>query len=217
LTRPIDIIRCFHTAFRRDISQIDNAVLSIVQKGGDLVPIFARIQIMNEVLDNHAKGEEAAVFPAIDNLTPSVTGAYLLDHRHLDNMTNGLETISKAPNPLIVARATAVLKSHLTIHLDKEDTFIYPTIRERTTDEQQTSIVNVMSSKVPPARFPVVIEWLFPLLDLEDQVLVTKGWMSLMPPQVFTSVKSLIRKNTGENWVKLTRQIPELLDNESKA
>ena len=215
MTRPIDIIRCFHNAFRRDISQIDNAAVSVVQNGGDLVSLFARLQIMSEVLDNHARGEEAAVFPEVDNLTPFVSGAYLLDHRHLDNMVNGLEAIRKTPNPLIVARATAVLKSHLTIHLEKEDAFLYPTIRERTTDEEQASIVNIMSSKVPPERFPIVIQWLFPLLDIEDQVLVTTHWMSLMPPRVFHTAKPLIRKNTGENWAKLTQQIPELLNNES--
>ena len=215
LTRPIDIIHCFHNAFRRDISQIDNAVFSVVQNGGDLVPLFARLQIMSEVLDNHARGEEAAVFPAVDNLTPFVTGNYLLDHRYLDDMVNGLEAIRKTPNPLTVARATAVLKSHLTIHLEKEDAFLYPSIRERTTDEEQTSIVNIMSSKVPPERFPTVIQWLFPLLDIEDQVSVTKHWMALMPQRVFTTVKPLIRKNTDENWAKVTQQIPELLNNES--
>lgn len=212
MSRPIDIIRCFHNAFRSDISQIDAAVFNIARDGGNLAPLFARLQIMSEVLDYHARGEEAAVFPAVDNVTPFVARAYLIDHRELDNMVGGLEAMRKAPDPLTAARATAVLNSHLRIHLDKEDGHLYPILRERTTDNEQTSIVNVMSSKVPQERFPILIQWLFHLLDLEDQVTVTRHWMSLMPPQVFAMVKPLIRKNVADNWAKLTQQIPGLSD-----
>ena len=162
MSRPIDIIRYFHNAFRRDISQIDTAVINIAHEGGDFAPLFARLQIMSEVLDYHARGEEAAVFPAVDNVAPFVARAYLIDHRELDNMVSGLDTIRKTPDPLATARATAVLNSHLRIHLNKEDGHLYPILRERTTDDEQTSIVNMMSSKVPPERFPVLIQWLFP-------------------------------------------------------
>jgi len=167
---------------------------------------------MSEVLDYHARGEEAAVFPAVDNIAPFVARAYLIDHRELDNMVSGLEPIRKTPDPLTATRATAVLHSHLRIHLDKEDAHLYPLFRERTTDNEQTTILKVVASKVPQERFPALIEWLFPLLNLEDQVMVTRGWMSLMPPQVFATVKPLIRKNTAQNWVELTQRIPGLAD-----
>ena len=212
MSRPIDIIRCFHNAFRRDISQIDDSVYNIARDGGDLAPFFARLQIMSEVLDYHARGEEAAVFPAVDNIAPLVARAYLIDHRELDNMVSGLEPIRKTPDPLTATRATAVLHSHLRIHLDKEDAHLYPLFRERTTDNEQTTILKVVASKVPQERFPALIEWLFPLLNLEDQVMVTRGWMSLMPPQVFATVKPLIRKNAAQNWAELTQRIPGLAD-----
>jgi len=167
---------------------------------------------MGEVLDYHARGEEAAVFPAVDNIAPLVTRAYLIDHRELDNMVNGLEAIRKTPDPLTATRATAILHSHLRIHLDKEDAHLYPILRERTTDNEQTTILKVVASKVPQERFPALIEWLFPLLNLEDQVMVTRGWMALMPPQVFAAVKSLIRKSAAQNWAELTKQIPGLSD-----
>jgi len=209
---PIDIVRCMHNAFRRDISQIDTQVLTLARSNGDMSPIFDRLQVLGEILDYHARGEEAAVFPAVDKLTPLVAQAYLMDHRELDNMVNGLETIRKAPDPLTTARATAVLQSHLRIHLDKEDVHLYPILRERTTNEEQTAIGKIMSSKVPQEKFPVFAQWMFPLLELNDQVTVTKGWMALMPPPVFAMAKQLIRKNTAENWAKLTQQIPGLTD-----
>jgi iron-sulfur cluster repair protein YtfE (RIC family) len=210
LSGPIDIVRCFHNAFRRDVFQIDASTFKLVKEGGDLAPIFDRLHTVAEILDYHAQGEEAAVFPAVDKLTPFVARAYFLDHRELDNMTNGLETMQKAPDPLVTARATAALESHLKIHLDKEDVHLYPILRERTTEKEQASIVGLMSSKVPPEKFPAMVQWLLPLLYFEDRVVVTEGWMKLMPPQVFASLKPLMKKIMDEDWTSLARRIPNL-------
>jgi iron-sulfur cluster repair protein YtfE (RIC family) len=210
LPSPIDIVHSFHNAFRRDIIQIDNSALKIAQSGGDFTALFDRIQIFSEALDYHARGEEVAVFPAVNKVAPFVITTYLKDHRELDIMTNGLETIQKAPDPLTTARATAVLNSHLRIHLDKEDTYLYPLLKEQTTQTEQATIAGIMSKKVPPEKFPSLIQWLFPLLEIEDQIVVAEIWKSLMPPQVFDGVKLLIRKATSQNWIELIRRIPDL-------
>jgi iron-sulfur cluster repair protein YtfE (RIC family) len=210
LSGPIDIVRAIHNAFRRDISQIDDSVFKIARIGGDLTSASDRIHTIGEILDYHARGEEAAVFPAVDKVAPLVAKAYLMDHRELDTMVSGLEAMLKTPDPLTTARATAVLASHLRIHLNKEDAHLYSILRERTTESEQVSIAGLMSKKVPPDKFPTLVQWLFPLLDLDDRVVVTKGWMSLMPPQVFDGLKPLIKETVAENWAELTRRIPEL-------
>ncbi len=210
MSGPLDIVRSLHNAFRRDVSQIDNSVFTVARSGGDLAAVFDRLHIMGEVLDYHARGEEAAVFPAVDKVAPLVAKAYLMDHRELDVMVDGLEVMRKTPDPLTTARATAVLASHLRIHLNKEDAHLYPILRERTTETEQASIGGLMSKSVPPDRFPTLVQWLFPLLDLEDRIVVTKGWMTLMPPQVFAGLKPLIRKSVGQNWSELSQRIPEL-------
>ena len=213
LSGPIDIIRSFHNAFRRDIFQIDDSVLKIAHTGGDLTPIFNRLNIVTELLDYHVKGEEAAVFPAVDKLTPFMTKTYSIDHRELETMVSELEVMRKAPDPLKTARATAVIASELRIHLYKEDIHLYPLLRERTTESEQASIVGLMSKQVPPDKFPTLVQWLFPLLDLDDKVVIVKGWMTMMPPLVFAGLKPLIRKIVAENWSELVGRIPEL-DNE---
>jgi len=108
---------------------------------------------MGEILDYHARGEEAAIFPVVDNVAPLVAKAYLMDHHELDIMVSGLEAMRKAPEALIMARATAVLNSHLRIHLDKEDAHLYPILRERSTESEQTSIVGLMSKKCRKTDF----------------------------------------------------------------
>ena len=210
MSGSLEIVFSLHKAFRRDAFQIDSFAFKIARDGGDLTLVLDRLRLMGEILDYHAKGEEAAVFPAVDNVAPLVAQSYLFDHRELDIMVNGLEAMRKALDPLTVARATAVLNSHLRIHLDKEDAYLYPILKERTTESEQASIVGVMSQKVPSDRFPTLVKWLFPLLDFQDQVAVTKGWMTRMPPQVFATLKPLIKKSVPDNWVELTRQIPGL-------
>ena len=69
-----------------------------------------------------------------------------------------------------------------------------------------------MSSKIPPDRFPAAIAWLFPLLDLNDRVTVTRGWMTLMPTQIFANIKPLIKSAVAEGWDAITQKIPELKD-----
>ena len=210
LSGPIDIVLAIHNAFRRDIFEIDDSVFKIARGGGDLTPALDRLRIMNEILDYHARGEEAAVFPAVENVAPLVAKAYLMDHGELETMERGLEAMREAPDPLSTARATAVLHSHLRIHLAKEDAHLYQILRERTTASEQATIAGLMSRKVPPDRFPSMVQWLFPLLDLSDQIVVTRGWMTLMPPQVFGNIKPFIEKATAANWGELTKQIPEL-------
>ena len=210
MSRPIDIIRCFHTAFRRDMSQIDNIVNRTAREGGNLALVLDRLHTMNELLDYHAMGEEAAVFPAMDKLVPQLATPYLLDHRELDIMVDGLEKMRQNPDPLTTARATAVLDSFLRIHLNKEDAHLYPILRERTTDDEQVAIGVLLAKSVPNEKFPTLIQWLFPLLDLEDQVFVAKGWVKVLPPRALAEIRPLIQKAVAGNWVKLTQLVPEL-------
>jgi len=210
MSGPLDIVRSIHNAFRRDVFQIDDTVYKIARTKGDLTPVLDRLHLMGEILDYHARGEEEAVFPAVDKVAPLVAKAYLMDHRELDTMVSRLEAMRKAPDPLTTARATAALNAHLQIHMDKEDVHLYQILRQRTTTDEQASIVAIMARKVPPEKTPTLVRWLFLLLDHDDRAVITKGWMTLMPPQAFTGLKHLIKEVVGPDWTELTRRIPEL-------
>ena len=210
MSGPLDLVRCIHNAFRRDLFQIDASTFEWAKNGGNMTDIFDRLEIVSEILDYHAQGEEVAVFPALDNLTPHVSQAYFLDHRELDKMVDNLQTMRDKPDPLTTARATAVLESHLRIHLNKEDAHLYPLLAEQTTESEQIEIGRKMSGKVPPERFPGLVQWLLPLLDFDDRVVITMGWMKMMPPQVFANLKPVMKKLMAQDWVALTKRIPQL-------
>jgi iron-sulfur cluster repair protein YtfE (RIC family) len=210
MSEPLDAILCFHNAFRRDIIQIDASVYKKARIGEDLASTLDRFHIMGEILEYHARGEEEAVFPAVEEVAPLIAQPYIKDHRELDDMVSGLESIRLTPDPLTAARATAVLESHLKIHLYKEDAYLYPTLRNRTTAEKQASIVGVMAQQIPPNKNPTIIRWLFLLLNIDERVTVTQLWMSMMPTQVFAGAKSLIKETLAGEWLDLVKRIPEL-------
>ncbi len=94
------------------------------------------------------------MFPAMDKVAPLVAQGYLHDHNEFDMMTEGLAKITAASDALVAARETAALTAVLRIHLDKEDEYLYPILRERTSLEEQSAIVGGMAAGVPPERNP---------------------------------------------------------------
>jgi hypothetical protein len=76
MTEPIDAIRAIHNAFRNDMWQIDTAALDSAKGMKGLASTIERFLFFNEILVWHAKGEELAIFPALENVAPLVAEAY---------------------------------------------------------------------------------------------------------------------------------------------
>lgn len=211
MVMPLDAITVIHNAFRRDLTEIDEAVYKVARHGGDLSPLVDRLQWFSQILDMHAKGEEDAVFPAVDKVAPLVAPLFVTDHREMDIMCTGLEQVVGAPDELAAARAAAVLHSHVRIHLAKEDAHLYPILRERISARDQAPIVGQMASKVPPELTPQFTSWLFALVSQDDRVTMTTVWKAVMPEEVFAGVKQLIQGAVRrDDWSDLTRRVPGL-------
>jgi len=70
MAEPVDAIRAFHNAFRNDMKHIDSAALDSARGREGLAVTIERFRFFNEILVWHAHGEEAAVFPAVENVAP---------------------------------------------------------------------------------------------------------------------------------------------------
>jgi hypothetical protein len=207
---PIDAIMAIHNAFRHDMTRIDAAALESARGNKKLSPTIERFRFFNEILVWHAHGEEIAVFPAVEAVAPLVAEAYERDHRGLDAAFDALNAAVSANDILATARATAAFKFHLDIHLGKEDAHLYRIMRERVSIPDQGKAVGIMANEVPMERFPEVVAWMYPLIDLNDRENMTRIWQMVMPPPAFDHAKVLIKKAIGEEWSELTRRIPTL-------
>jgi hypothetical protein len=190
---------------------IDAAALDSARSKQGLTSTVERFSFFNEILVWHAKGEELAIFPALEAVVPFVAEAYERDHRGLDAAFNALNAAVSAHDAIATARATAAFKFHLDIHLAKEDAHLYRLVRERVSAPDQGKAVGIMSSTVPQDRFPEVIAWMFPLIGNDDRENITRIWQMVMPPPIFAGVKQLIQKAIGSDWTELTRRIPTLM------
>jgi hypothetical protein len=210
MTEPVDVIRAFHNAFRKDIKLIDAAALDSARGKGGLTHTLERFRFFNEILVWHARGEEGAVFPAVEKVAPLVAEAYVIDHRGLDSAYDELNKSYSAHDPLKTARATAAFRFHLDIHLEKEDTHLYRIFRERISVPEQGKALGIMASMVPRERFPELVGWLFPLIGNDDRENLIRTWQMVMPAADFIGVKELIKKSVGNDWAELTRRMPTL-------
>jgi hypothetical protein len=192
------------------MSTVDAAALDLARGNSGDESHIDRFRFLNEILVWHARGEELAIFPALERVAPSVAEAYIIDHRRLDAAFDALSAAVSAGDALATARATAVFKFHLDTHLGKEDAHLYRLVRERVPAPDQAKAVGIMSGSVPHDRFPEVIAWLYPLLNITDRENMTRIWQMLMPPPVFAGAAQLIRKALDDEWAELTRRIPAL-------
>jgi hypothetical protein len=205
---PLNAIMAFHNAFRRDMEIIDNAALASARAKKGLDSTVNRFRFFNEILVWHAKGEELAIFPALELVAPSVSEAYERDHHGLDAAYNILNDAVSNQDLLEVARATAAFKFHLDIHLGKEDAHLYRLVKERISALDRAKALGLMSTAIPSERFPDVIAWLFPLIGNDDRENMVRIWQMVMPPPVFVQIKELIQKSVGAAWSELEKRIP---------
>jgi hypothetical protein len=202
---PLDAIRAFHNAFRKDIAAIDTAARNAAR---DLV--LKRYIFFNEALVWHANGEEEFVFTALEGVAPLVAEAYERDHRGLDTLFDSLQKALNSSDVIDIARAASAFNFFLTFHLNKEEAHLYRIFNERVSIPDQWVVLGKMSQKVPQERFPEAVAWLFPLLGPGDRENMVRIWQKALPAPAFTLASQLIKAAIGEDWIELTRRIPEL-------
>jgi hypothetical protein len=211
MTVLTDAVRALHNAFRRDIELIDTAALDSARGRAGLEATLERFRFLNEVLGWHALGEDTVISPLLETVAPDVYETYEWDHRVLDQVFETLNQAVSVRDPLETARATKAFKFHLDLHLDKEDAHMYQLISQRVPLPEQGQALGKMGTDMPPDRFPEFVHWMFPLIDTDDRVNMTRGWQMGMPPDVFTGTARLIEEAVGNDWPELARHIPELV------
>jgi len=207
---PLDAIRAFHNAFRKDMAAMDASAYEAARGRAGLGLVLDRYFFFNEMLVWHADGEEEFVFPALESVAPLMAEAYVRDHRGLDALFESLHKSVAESDPIATTRSTAAFSFHLGIHLDKEEAHLYRIFNERVSLPNQGTIIGKMAQKVPQNRFPEVVNWLYPLIGHNDRENMTRIFRQTLPEPAFAGAIKLIQAAIGNDWAELTRRIPEL-------
>ncbi len=207
---PLDVIRAFHNAFRKDLAAIDAAADNAARGKGNLDGVVKRYRFFNEALVWHARGEEKYVFPALEKVAPLMPEAYQRDHRGLDTLYETLDKAVQTSDALAIARATAAFNFFSTFHLDKEEAHLYRIFNEKFSVPEQAGIIAPMAKEVPQERFPEAVSWLFTLIGNDDRENLIRIWQQFLPAPVYAMATKLVKSAIGSDWAELTRRIPEL-------
>jgi iron-sulfur cluster repair protein YtfE (RIC family) len=207
---PLDAIRAIHNAFRSDMAAMDKSANSAAHNSGNLDVVLKRYNFFNEVLVWHAVGEEKFVFPAMEKVVPMVSQPYERDHRGLDSLFERLDKAINSNDLIEIARSTAAFKFHLDIHLYKEDSHLYRIYNERVSLSEQAAINGNMAREVPQQRYGEFATWLMTFTGFDDRENMTRIWQQAMPAAAFAAIAGLIQAAVGDDWVKLTKRVPEL-------
>jgi hypothetical protein len=194
---PVDLILVAHSAFRRDLTEIDAAALTSARRESDFTETIQRLEFFTEMLSWHAKGEDSGIFPALERVAPDVAASYEIDHRGLDIASEGLDRAIEVGDRIAVARATAAFKFHLDMHLHKEEVHLYHLFVDRLSTSEQAEAVGVFTDALPIDRFGDFVNWLFPLVAVEEQARVVEVWRVAMPPSVFAGSMALVQRVLG--------------------
>jgi hypothetical protein len=210
MTVPLDAIRAFHKAFRKDLTAMNAAAYAAVRGEGKIDFVLERYSFFIDMLAWHASGEEDHVFTAMERAAPLVAEAYQRDHRGLDSLSNSLSEAVKTKDSLSILRATTAFDFFSTFHLNKEEAHLYRIFNERIPLPEQAAIISAMSKKVPPSRFPEMVKWLFPLIGIDDRENMIKIFKQALPQPGFDIAVKLVKEAIVGDWEELTKRIPEL-------
>lgn len=205
-------MRAAHNALRQDMAAIDSAAVVAAQGGPGIDATVERFHFFNDVLERHAEGEEAGLFPALERVAPSVARVYEIDHRGLDLAFEGLTKAISAHDALGTARATAAFKFHLDLHLHKEEVHMFPLLEERLAPAELGEAVSQLGSVYPLDELPDFVRWLFRLASVGDRENVLRAWHQALPTPIFAGIVREVRVTIGDDFAELARRIPELAD-----
>jgi hypothetical protein len=207
---PLDAIRAFHNAFRKDLANMDAAAHAAARGQGNLDLVLNRHAFFIEILAIHARGEEKFVFTAMERVAPLVAEAYDRDHRGLDELSESLTAAVGSRDMLSVLHATTAFNYFSNFHLNKEEAHLYRIFNERVPMPEQATIMGNMSKEVPPARFPEAVKWLFPLLGINDRENMVRIFKMALPAPVYDMATKLVKGAVGDGWGELVARVPEL-------
>lgn len=207
---PVDLILVAHDGLRHDLADIDASIVTASRQRGDVQQAVERLEFFTSVLAWHAKGEDDGIFPALERVAPDVANSYELDHRGLDLAADGLYRAIDTSDMLEIARATAVFKFHLDLHLHEEEVDLYPLFVDRLSGSDQTEAVRVFTDALPTDRFGDFVRWLFPLVGTSDRAKVVRVWQAAMPEAIFAGTMGLVRNVIGEEYADLAEDVPSI-------
>ena len=211
---PISGVRFVHAAICAEAEAIERAAAS----DEDLGNALERITFLSRTVKLHTDGEEASIFPALEEKMPAVAAAYLFDHDEEDalfaellRLGDDLKARDSVETRARFRRQTTALTEHLLPHIRKEDTLVTPLLERLFSPPEQGALIGKMLAGFSPADMANVLPWIIRSISADDREQYLRMMKGAMPPERFVGVTSWIKAGVdGAIWDDLRRRVPEL-------
>jgi zinc finger-like protein len=211
---PIQGIRFIHNAIRKGVLEIEESVREL-RSAEDAARLAQSVKFLEHEVHMHTSGEEAGIYPRLDERARNVGVHYLFDHDEEENLFRALvEQLTEfSPNRAAeVQRSAASLRYHALLHVKKEEQIVVPLVVKHFSDDEQRSMIQAAVSGYSPEQLMQTFPWIVRAQSIEDRVtFIVDDLMKLMPPEVFGAVKVWIQNGLGEtDWSDIVQRAPEL-------
>jgi hemerythrin-like domain-containing protein len=213
---PIFGIRFIHNAIKKGVLEVEAAAESL-SSASDAATLAKRVRFLDHEVHLHTSGEEAGIYPLLEERAQNMGMHYLFDHVEeralFKSVLHLLEDWSPTPAFSRELRsAAASLRYHALLHVKKEEQVVVPVVTKLFNDEEQRTMIRKAVSGYSPDELMQTFPWIVSAQTPEDRVtFIVDDLMKLMPPDVFTAVKGWIQAGIpAAEWADILRRAPQL-------
>ena len=165
--------------------------------------------------------EDELIFPVLDQRAKNLVPNYSLDHRsdeeHLKRLSDlimGLPNVPAAQRSAIgkqAYREAVAVNATGSLHMDKEETVLYPMFNEHTSDDEQWEILKTLYAKIPVEMFSQAAPGMMAILNQDEREEELRELLIAMPrPNLKVFVEYAPKGMSPSEWQDLCQRIPEL-------
>ncbi len=222
MVSPIQSVKYIHKAIRTDTEMLEDETARLTAEDtAGAEHIARRLTFLYDVVKAHEDGEEAAIFPLLDERVCVVSAPYLLDHRvdqlHMQESVESfarLATMRDAAERGEALRRLShqaiILNAAMVLHIRKEEELVLPSIEEHFTSDEQAEMVRGAVSHFPPPLLQVTLPWILKAHSLDEREAFLREMMVLVPPPVFQMMLTWAEAALPKpEWENLQRRLPK--------
>lgn len=235
---PLIPILHMHKAMVRELHQIVSYCDSLDPfHFKQMRTLFNKVQFLRRIQSFHAKAEEGAVFKPLHarmKATSCAIPSLMLCDEHGDGeemfsqFTNNLNELEVKATRLDsgeqsthtlkqeLSRSVHNIASHLTDHMDQEESIVLPLVRKYFCVKEQEEMMRDFMAMVPSSMFCEIIPWMFNALDVNEKESMIRNLLRSSQDsgirRVIRSIAESVVKGETERaeWNEICLRIPEI-------
>jgi hemerythrin-like domain-containing protein len=211
-----------HKAIRGELLKLEDHAGAVDPNDAGSVAGFAQhFGMVDNIQTAHSHEEENGLWPRIEAKHPGLLAAFPMDHEaEREYMAEIKQTLGKLQGGQAkpeekqalarrLYRYSVALSSHLSHHMNKEETLPYPTFAEGLTEQEEDGMIAAVLNGLPEEMMPMAIPWKTSYLTDEEVVEEFDHYVRILSTQKVKAFFGPIA-TMPDRWASLTKMRPAM-------